>query len=115
MGVTAGLPPTADTSRGLRGARRIFWLACVSMVVFIVGFVLVRPMFEPRRPLAQLKLADGRILQIEGVTYGTKHRIGQRSILVDRFGPWMPRKLRDRLSPKLPQNTIELERPNLIV
>ena len=113
--MTEELPPTAETSHGRRGARKIFWLACVSIVVFIVGFVLVRPRFEPSRPPAQLKLADGRILQIEGVTYGTKHRIGQRSILVDRFGSWMPRPLRVRLSLKLPQNTIELERPGLVV
>jgi hypothetical protein len=85
------------------------------IVVFVVGLWLVRTVFEPRRPLTQLKLADGRILQIEGVTYGTTHRMGHRSILVDRFGPWLPRQLRDRLSPKLPQNTIQLERAGLVV
>ncbi len=66
-------------------------------------------------PLPQLNLADGRILQIEAVTYGTKHRIGHRSIIYDHFGPWMPQKLKDWFAPKSPESSIELKRPGLVV
>ena len=105
-------PKTAPPRR----MKRIFWLIGILLaLVLISGFMLGYSIFKPRRPLPQLKLADGRILQIEGVTYGTKHRVGTRSIFVDRFGQWMPPKLRGWLEPKVPENTINLERPALVV
>ena len=107
-------PTPGATPRKPQWAKRALWGIGI-VVVVLISFVLVRAMFEPRRPLPQLKLADGRILQIEGVTFGTKHRIGTRSIFVDRFGPWVPKKLRGWLEPKVPENTINSERPALVV
>ena len=107
-------PTPGATPRKPQWAKRALWGIGI-VVVVLISFVLVRAMFEPRRPLPQLKLADGRILQIEGVTFGTKHRIGTRSIFADRFGQWLPQKLRGWLEPKVPENTINSERPALVV
>jgi hypothetical protein len=68
------------------------------------------------KPIAKVQLTDGRILQIEGVTYGTKHRIGNRhSELVSRIGPWLPGKVAAWLYPEIPQNEMELDEPALVV
>jgi hypothetical protein len=60
------------------------------------------------------RLADGRILQIEGVSFGTNNAIGSKSML-ESVRPWLPRILYDWLSPKYPHNNIELEKPGLVV
>src|SRR4051812_41958792 len=90
------------TPRKSRRRKLILWAGSIVAIIMIALVFFLRSSLEPRRPLAQLNLADGRILQIEGVTYGTKHRIGQSSILIDRFGQWMPNKLRTWLTPKVP-------------
>src|SRR5258707_9604261 len=97
------------------GGKWVWCLAGLVLVVFIALAILlwgVPPL--PKAPI-QLSLGDGRILQIEGVTYGTKHRIGQASFLFEHFRPWLPAKLRSILAPKRPESTIELERPALVV
>jgi hypothetical protein len=108
-------PTPGATPRKPQWAKRALWGLGVVVVALIVSFVLVRPLFKHRGPLAQLNLADGRILQIEGVTFGTNHHIGTRSIFIDRFGPWLPQKLRGWLAPKVPENTFNSERPALVV
>lgn len=114
--MSEGLQPPAEIAPSKRrGAWKTFWLACFAILLAIAGFLVIRPLFEHRGPLAQLNLGDGRILQIEGVTFGTNHHIGTRSIFVDRFGQWMPQKLRRYLDPKVPENTINSERPALVV
>jgi beta-lactamase regulating signal transducer with metallopeptidase domain len=54
-------------------------------------------------PLAKGQLADGRILQVEGVTFGTNHQIGEESRVDGRF------------SPRFFHSEIRLERPALVV
>jgi hypothetical protein len=39
-----------------------------------------------RKALPKAQLADGRVLQVEGVTFGTSHHMGFKS-LVENFGP----------------------------
>jgi hypothetical protein len=68
---------------------------------------------RPAAPI-QLKLGDGRILQIEAVTYGITHQIGTDSI-AKRLQPWLPTKLFSYLSPDRRANKISLERPGLVV
>ncbi|MFO1498247.1 MAG: hypothetical protein U1G07_07640 [Verrucomicrobiota bacterium] len=67
------------------------------------------------RPLATVALADGRVFHVEGVSYGTNHVIGVRSVVVDRLGPWLPAAVRQALAPKRPQSDIHLDRPALVV
>ena len=87
------------------------------VVIFFGAFVLWGMRSQPKKPLATADLGDGRILQVEGVTYGTSHRIGDtRSALLDHFRPWLPKRLAAWLAPKYPQSAIEhLDRPALVV
>jgi hypothetical protein len=63
----------------------------------------------------QVAIADGRIIQIEGVTYGTKHRIGQPAVVLDRLHPWIPQRVYDWFKPKHPESKIDLDRPALVI
>ena len=107
-------PATSTVPRATR-LRKLLWLALMLAVGMVLTFTFWIRLSKPSGPLARMELADGRILQIEGVTYGTEHRIGHNSILVERLGPWMPGKLRDWLTPKFPENRIKLEQPALVV
>lgn len=114
--MTEAEPGSATTTaRKTGGFKKLLGLASLLILVLLVPLTLVIMNSKPSGPLARMELADGRILQVEGVTYGTRHRIGHRSIIVDRFGPWLPNVLRSRLETKTPENTIELERPGLVV
>jgi len=108
-------PPAAKAPAKHHGARRVFGLAGCAVLLAVAGLLVVRFLFERHGPLAQLNLADGRILQIEGVTFGTNHHMGTHSIFFDRFGQWLPQRLRGWLSPKVPENTINSERPALVI
>jgi len=68
---------------------------------------------QPASPI-QLNLGDGRILQIEAVTYGVQHQAGKDSIL-KRFRPWLPAQLTRYLSLDRGANEITLDRPALVV
>lgn len=70
---------------------------------------------DPDKPLARVQLSDGRLLQIEGVSYGTNHVIGKHSAVVERFSPWLPAKVREFVTPKVPRSEIDLDRPKLVV
>ncbi|MDB6122097.1 MAG: hypothetical protein JWQ71_1090 [Pedosphaera sp.] len=91
------------------------WSVLIILVLLAATFGLTRA--KPKELLAKAQLADGRTLQIEGVTYGTKHRMGNvSSTLVNRLYHWLPAKLVQRLEPKDPQSTIDgLPRPALVV
>jgi hypothetical protein len=69
---------------------------------------------RPSGPLAAGKLADGRILQIEGVTFGTHNSIGKRS-LVEPIEPWLPQQIVQLFAPKYPHGEINLDEPGLVV
>jgi hypothetical protein len=66
------------------------------------------------RPIASAKLPDGRILQIEGITYGIRHHMGQRS-LVEPIQPWLPQQIVQFFAPQYPRSEIALDRPGLVV
>ncbi len=99
----------------VRNVKKLLWLVLLLVLGLTLALTILVLTSKASGPLARLALADGRILQVEGVTYGTLHRIGQKSILLDRFGPWLPQRLRSWLAPRTPDNTIELERPGLVV
>jgi hypothetical protein len=79
------------------------------------GILLLLLMFfqRPAKPIL-LSLGDGRILQIEGVSYGTMHRIG-RTPLFKQFQPWLPVRLAGYFAPSLREDEITLDRPGLVV
>ncbi len=106
---------SGDSLAARKQAHWPVWLISASILVFIIGLAVALARSAPQRPLARLKLADGRILQIEAVTYGTTHRIGHDSFIAEHFGPWLPSSLRRKFEPKSPKSTIELERPGLVV
>jgi hypothetical protein len=93
------------------------WLLLGSVFVVCAGVLLIVMLrvSGDHTPLASAQLADGRIFQIEGTTFGTNHVMGSRSLIVDRFGPWLPAKVTRFLSPTRPQNSINLEQPALVV
>ncbi len=95
--------------------RCLLWGAGAALVALLIFVYWLIASVKPRGPLAKVQLADGRILQIEGVTFGTTHRIGQPAPIFDRFGNWLPLKLRQRLMPKHPESKFQTGKPVLVV
>jgi hypothetical protein len=86
-----------------------------SVLVVVAASIYLARVHDSAHPLVRLNLADGRILNVEGVTFGTKHVIGSRSLLVDNFGRCLPVKVRDWLTPKQPRSHIDVDTPSLVV
>jgi hypothetical protein len=98
-------------------ARRILLCAVLIVGAFaiaVVGWLITRHLPDRKVPL-QVALADGRILQIEAVTFGTNHEVGRKSVALQRFGPWLPSVVRDYLTPKWPHAQIRRAKPGLVV
>lgn len=109
---------TTESSAGVEpkssALKKAFW-CCLSVALLLaLGFMALIWTSRPKAPL-QLPLADGRILQIEGVTYGKKHSIGEPAVFYEHFRPWLPNKLKQWLEPKHPKSTITLDHPGLVV
>lgn len=103
--------PNGERSRR-PGWPKLLLGATAGVLVILIGVALTS---VPKGPLAEVAVSDGRIIVIEAVTYGTNHAVGTRSLLVERFGPWLPRKLRDLLSPKVPETSINTQTDTLVV
>src|SRR5437870_977372 len=84
---------------GVRGMLLWALLGVVLVISLTLGCLLLVAL---ARPPIQVALADGRILQIEGVTYGTRHRLGNKSMIAERLRPWLPWRLRAFVQPKVP-------------
>jgi hypothetical protein len=93
----------------------LFWCGAGLLGALLLSAGVILGLSKPRGPLAKVPLADGRILQIERVTFGTDHRVGTPSFLLDRFGYWLPWKWRQALEPKQGENRIHLDQPGLVV
>lgn len=103
--------PSAPRKRS-RGRRLLIGAFVVLALVgaLIVGLaVAARP-----EKLAEVPLADGRTLQIEGITFGVEHRVGKDSPF-KRFAPWIPGALRKFAITDRGEDRITLERPGLVV
>ena len=112
------LTEAASQSGPSIAAKRNPWKRAVARLlvvggVLVVGVIAVVVLSRPAPP-QQLSLGDGRILLIEGVTYGTQHRMGGNSVL-ERFRPWLPGKFLAYLGMDRPTSTITLDRPGLVV
>jgi hypothetical protein len=97
---------------GRRWRRAFVWLLALIALVGVSLALLVYSL-QPKT-LARLPLGDGRILQIEGVTYGLKHRTGSDSIF-KRVAPWLPSGLHRYLGLEQRANDITLDRPGLVI
>jgi hypothetical protein len=64
--------------------------------------------------VASAPLADGTVLHIEKVAYGTRHRIGQRDYF-GQFFYWLPWRLTQFFAPKRGESTLDLPGPALVV
>ena len=103
--------PIPATAPGKPRSKR--WMFALSLLVLLAALGCWFG-FREKKPI-QVLISDGRILQIEGVTYGTKNQMGQPSPLLSRFQPWLPQRVFDWLKPKHPLSTIELDRPGLVI
>jgi len=87
------------------------------VLLFVFALLLVAAaiaLLMRSKPLPKALLADGRILQIEGITFGTNHQIGSGSRL-QRFSAWLPQKVSQFFTPKYPRSQINLQSPALVV
>jgi hypothetical protein len=94
--------------------KSVFLLALV--LIAAAAFWATRPPVL-QKPLAAAALGDGRILQLEGATYGTTHHIGNPASEVGwRFSSWFSKPLLSHLMPKNPESVIDkLKSPALVV
>src|ERR1700719_3211812 len=96
-------------------SRKFFACAGMILVLAMVLFWLTT-LPHANGPLATADLGDGRILQVEGVSFGLNHRIGNsRSVLIQRLRPWLPDGLVKWVEPKYPESEINMGRPVLVV
>lgn len=73
---------------------------------------------KSQKPLAAVALGDGRILQVEAVTYGVNHHIGNEGFdnFLWRLTARLPGRLYERFASKNPEaKIVGLERPALVV
>src|SRR5215468_2844185 len=94
------------------GLKKVFWCFVGLALLVAAAFIILVWTARPKPPL-QIPLADGRILQIEGVNYGKKHSIGEPAVFYEHFRPWLPDGIRQWLEPKHPKSSFTLERPAL--
>lgn len=102
-----------NASRESKRRKRLLVLMATCGAVIVLGLICVAIFSKPAKPI-QMPLGDGRILQVEGVTYGIQHQMGNSSWL-ERFRPWLPDKLKTFFRMDRAANTITLDRPGLVV
>lgn len=116
-------PPRDKTTAagGDRRSRRRLMAAGGLVLMACLGLLLIwlwpaRPAGpQPELPSAEVPLADGRIFQIEAVTYGTHHAVGRDATLYKRLGSVLPRGLSARFQPREARNEIHTAHPSLVV
>lgn len=92
-------------------------LVGLALVLIGVAIFWVARSAQAQKPLAAVPLGDGRILQVEAVTYGVNHHIGNdRDTLFWRLLAWLPGGLFQHFASRNPSATINnLEIPSLVV
>jgi hypothetical protein len=89
-----------------------------AVALLLLALLLALPlMTRYRKPtsLAQTDLGDGRILRVEGVSFGKIHDIGFESPITRYFGPWLPSRISQLLQSPVPRNVMTLDRDALVV
>jgi len=88
--------------------------AALLVVAGIALWPLVRPSSTPLY-LAEADLGEGRIIRVEGVSFGKTHAIGNESLVVRMLGPWLPYKVTEMFEPAVPKNRIDRDTESLVV
>lgn len=98
--------------------KKFVWLAGLALVLIGAAIFWLARSGESQKPLAAVPLGDGRILQVEAVTYGVNHHVGNESSdnLLWRFTAWLPGWLCQWFASRNPESTINgLDFPALVV
>lgn len=93
-------------------------IKATALAIFIIALLLLLPFVADSRKaavLAEGDLGDGRILRVEGVSFGQRHEIGSESLVTRVFGPWLPWKVSQCFESSVPRNTINSDRNGLVV
>jgi hypothetical protein len=98
----------------MRTKRIILFISLGLVVPVGCLYGLLRVLSRPTGPIASARLADGRILRIEGVTYGKQHRMGKRWLL-EPIEPWLPRQVAQLLAPQQRPSEVTMDEPGLVV
>jgi len=102
-----------DHASPVRVWKRLLGLISLSIGVVVLLLAGVLWVMRPAPPI-QLNLGDGRILQIEAVTYGVQHQVGTDSLL-KRIRPWLPASLVRYFSLDQRADKITSDYPGLVV
>jgi hypothetical protein len=92
-----------------RVVRAVAALAALLLYVFVVGLML------SRRVPSRVPLPDGRILQIEGVAFGTHHHIGWHGPNLRGAFVWLPGNLNKVFPVARPAAEFDYDNPVLMV
>jgi hypothetical protein len=101
----------------MRAKGKSIFLAGLALVLIGAAVLWATRSQVSQKPLATVALGDGRILQLEAVTYGTTHHIGNPASEVGwRLNAWLPGRLRADIATRNPESAIDdLEIPALVV
>src|SRR4051812_44619878 len=100
----------------VQGVNRQWKIAAGLIIVLGLGALLLGALSKARRPfVASVRIADGRIIQVEAVSFGKTSTIGDRSLILEHFRPRMPQQLVNFFKPRVPQSNVEVDEPALIV
>lgn len=102
----------------MRAKKKSVCLAGLALVLIGAAIVWLAQFARSQKPLATVPLGDGRILQVEAVTYGVNHHVGNGNSdnLFWRLTAWLPGGIFQRFASRNPSATITgLEIPSLVV
>src|SRR5579871_6653120 len=98
--------------------RKSIWLVGLTLLLIGASILWVAHSVRSQKPLATVALGDGRILQVEAVTYGVNHHVGRGNSgnLFWRLVAWLPGGPFQQFASKNPEASINgLEIPSLVV
>src|SRR5690348_9469722 len=87
--------------------------------IIVLGILFLAVSFQPQRqsakPLASAVLGDGRIVEVEALTFGTNHVVGTRPRIPKYFRKWLPFWIIQRDQPLKQWQSLQLESPGTII
>jgi hypothetical protein len=92
------------------GRRPIVWLIPAFLLISTVAFLVLRWSNS-----LEVEFADGRIIRVEAVTYGTSHVVGRSASWVGPLRKVLPSRLATVLISSREQSRLETEIPSLVV
>jgi hypothetical protein len=98
----------------MRGKGRTFLGTGIIVILIALGLAILARTRKPE-VLASVRIADGRVFQVEDVTYGTNHVCGESSFLYEHFRVWLPKPVLRLVAPQKGRVNIDLKDPALVV